>query len=92
MQHLLREAQVEITRLQMLIAVLLRNRFGRRSERLGEAALQQGVEDIEQSLGEQKAKIEAGGVSPNPRKFRQVRFSPATIASRSITWPPSRKV
>ena len=43
----------------MLIAALLRNRFGRRSERLGEAALQQGVEDAEQSLGEQEAKLEA---------------------------------
>ena len=59
LQHLLREAQAEITRLQMLIAVLLRNRFGRRSERLGEEALQQGVENIEQSLGEQEAKLEA---------------------------------
>jgi transposase len=59
LQHMLREAQAEITRLQMLIAVLLRNRFGRRSERLGEAALQQGIEDIEQSLAEQQAKLEA---------------------------------
>jgi transposase len=59
LQHLLREAQAEITRLQMLIAVLLRNRFGRRSERLGEEALQQGIEDAEQSLGEQEAKLEA---------------------------------
>ena len=59
LQHLLREAQAEIVRLQMLVAVLLRNRFGRRSERLGEEALQQGIEDIEQSLGEQEAKIEA---------------------------------
>jgi transposase len=59
LQHLLLEAQAEITRLQMLIAVLLRNRFGRRSERLGEEALQQGIEDIEQSLAEQAAKIEA---------------------------------
>jgi Transposase C of IS166 homeodomain/zinc-finger binding domain of transposase IS66 len=59
LQHMLREAQAEITRLQMLIAVLLRNRFGRRSERLGEDALQQGVEDIEQSLAEQQAKLEA---------------------------------
>jgi hypothetical protein len=33
-----------------------------------------------------------GGVSPNPRKFRQVKFSSATIASRSITCPLSRKV
>jgi hypothetical protein len=59
LQHLLREAQAEVTRLQMLIAILLRSRFGRRSERLGEEALQQGVEDVEQSLGEQEAKIEA---------------------------------
>jgi transposase len=59
LQHLLREAQAEIIRLQMLIAVLLRNRFGRRSERLGEEALQQGIEDAEQSLGEQEAKVEA---------------------------------
>jgi transposase len=59
LQHMLREAQAEITRLQMLIAVLLRNRFGRRSERLGEDALQQGIEDIEQSLSEQAAKLEA---------------------------------
>jgi hypothetical protein len=47
LQHLLREAQAEITRLHMLIAALLRNRFGRGSERLGEAALQQGIEDAE---------------------------------------------
>ena len=59
LQHMLREAQAENARLQMLIAVLLRNRFGPRSERLGEDAVQQGVEDIEQSLGEQAAKIEA---------------------------------
>ena len=59
LQQSLREAQAEIKRLQMLIAVLLRNRFGRRSERLGEEALQQGIEDIEQSLAEQMAKLEA---------------------------------
>jgi len=59
LQHLLREAQAEITRLHMLIAVLLRNRFGRRSERLDEDAVQQGIEDAEQSLGEQQAKLEA---------------------------------
>jgi transposase len=58
LQRLLREAQAEIERLQMLIAGLLRNRFGRRSERLGDAALEQGVEDLEQSLAEQAAKIE----------------------------------
>ena len=59
LQHMLREAQAENARLQILIAVLPRNRFGHRSERLGEDAVQQGGEDIEQSLGEQAAKIEA---------------------------------
>jgi transposase len=53
------EAQAEITRLQMLIASLLRYRFGRRSEQLSDEALDQGIEDLEQSLAEQTAKIEA---------------------------------
>jgi hypothetical protein len=65
LQHLLLEAQAEITRLHMLIAVLLRNRFGRRSERLGEEAVQQGVEDIEQSLAEQAAKLAAAQPAAN---------------------------
>jgi transposase len=69
LQHLLLEAQAEIARLQVLIAVLLRNRFGRRSERLGEEALQQGIEDAEQSLGEQEAKAEAAQPkAQRPRK------------------------
>jgi hypothetical protein len=59
LQRLLLEAQAEITRLQMLIAGLLRHRFGRRSEQLSEDALDQGIEDLEQSLAEQTAKIEA---------------------------------
>jgi transposase len=65
LQHLLLEAQAEITRLHMLIAVLLRNRFGRRSERLGEEAVQQGIEDIEQSLAKQTAKLEAAQPAAN---------------------------
>ena len=59
LQHRLLEAQAEITRLQMLIAGLLRYRFGRRSEQLSDAALDQGIEDLEQSLAEQTTKIEA---------------------------------
>jgi len=31
--------------------------------------------------------LHAGVVSPNRRKFRQPNSSPATIASRSMTWP-----
>ncbi len=63
------EAQTEIARLQMLIAVLLRNRFGRRSERLSDAALQQGIEDLEQSLAEQAAKLEAARPSAEPAQL-----------------------
>jgi transposase len=59
LQNLLLEAQAEITRLQMLIAGLLRYRFGRRSEQLSDEVLDQGIEDLEQSLAEQTAKIEA---------------------------------
>jgi transposase len=59
LQRLLREAQAEIMRLQMLIAGLLRHRFGRRSEQLGDEVLDQGIEDLEQPLAEQTAKIEA---------------------------------
>ena len=57
LQRLLLEAQAEIMRLQMLIAGLLRHRFGRRSEQLSDEALDQGIEDLEQSLAEQTAKI-----------------------------------
>jgi hypothetical protein len=33
-----------------------------------------------------------GVVSPNPRKFRHSKFSPAMTASRSMSWPLLRKV
>ena len=56
---LLRPALAEIERLQLLIAGLQRNRFGRRSERLDDEALQQGVEDLEQSVAEQMARLDA---------------------------------
>ncbi|WP_242523183.1 twin-arginine translocase TatA/TatE family subunit [Thiocystis minor] len=39
-----------------------------------------------------KVDDEHGGVSPNPRKFRQPRLSPATIASRSMSDPVPRNV
>src|SRR6266404_7551945 len=45
--------------------------------------------DREFSLGNE---FHYGGVSPNPRKFRQPNSSPATIASRSMTCPSPRKV
>jgi transposase len=59
LQLILRAALAEIERLQLLIAGLQRNRFGRRSERLDDEVLQQGVEDLEQSVAEQMAGLEA---------------------------------
>jgi hypothetical protein len=59
LRQILRAALAEIERLRLLIAGLQRNRFGRRSERLDDPAFQQGVEDLEQSLAEQAAKLDA---------------------------------
>ena len=59
LQLILRAALAEIERLKQQIAGLQRNRFGRRSERLDDEAFQQGVEDLEQSLAEQEAKLDA---------------------------------
>jgi transposase len=71
LQLILRAALTEIERLQLLIAGLQRNRFGRRSEKLDDDQVQQGVEDLEQSLAEQQARLEAAaataaGATPKP--------------------------
>ena len=96
LQHMPREAQAEIMRLQMLIAVLLGNRFGRRSERLGEEALQQGGEDIEQSLAEQAAKLEAAQPAAErltmPPKRNTVRCQNICRGWRSWSISPTRPV
>jgi hypothetical protein len=59
LQLLLHAALAEIERLRLQIAGLERNRFGRRSERLDDAALQQVTENLEQSLAEQVARLDA---------------------------------
>jgi transposase len=59
LQQILRAALAEIERLRLMIAGLQRNRFGRRSEQLDDAAFQHGVEDLEQSLAEQTAALDA---------------------------------
>jgi transposase len=59
LQLILHAALAEIERLRLLIAGLQRNRFGRRSERLDDAAFQQEVENLEQSLAEQVARLDA---------------------------------
>ena len=77
LQLILHAALAEIERLRLLIAGLQRNRFGRRSERLDDAAFQQGVENLEQSLAEQVARLDAASSAaaistpePSPRPPR----------------------
>jgi transposase len=64
LQLILRAAVAEIGRLRLMIAGLQRNRFGRRSEKLDDAALQHGVEDLEQFVAEQMAGLAAATQSP----------------------------
>jgi transposase len=60
LQQMLRAALAEIERQRLIIAALQRrHRFGRRSEKLGEEAVQLGTEDLEQSVAEQAAVLEA---------------------------------
>jgi transposase len=59
LQRLLGEALAEIERLNLRIVGLERARFGRRSEQLSDDALQQESEELEQSLAEQSAKLNA---------------------------------
>ena len=66
MQQILRAALAEIERQRLIIAALQRNRFGRRSEQLDDATVQQGVEDLEQSVAEQTAAVEAA-MPPPPK-------------------------
>jgi transposase len=63
LQHILRAALAEIERLLSLIAGLQRYRFGRRSEKLDDDQLQQGIEDIEQSIAEQQAGLDAAAAA-----------------------------
>jgi len=64
LQLILRAALAEIERLRLMIAGLQRNRFGRRSEKFDDAALQHGVEDLEQSVAEQMAGLAAAAQPP----------------------------
>ena len=77
LQLLLHAALAEIERLRLLIAGLQRNRFGRRSERLDDTAFQQRTENLEQSLAEQVARLDAASSAaaistpePSPRPPR----------------------
>ncbi|MGD0109793.1 MAG: IS66 family transposase [Rhodopila sp.] len=66
LQQLLLAALAEIERQRLIIAALQRNRFGRRSEKLDDATVQQGVEDLEQSVAEQSAAVAAAVSRSSP--------------------------
>jgi transposase len=59
LQLILRAALAEIERLHLQLAGLQRNRFGRRSEKLDDDQIEQGIEDLEQSVAEQQAALDA---------------------------------
>lgn len=65
LQLILRAALAEIERLQLLIHGLQRNRFGRRSEKLDDEQVQRGLEDLEQSVAEQQAGLDAAAAEPS---------------------------
>jgi hypothetical protein len=77
LQAILRAALAEIERLQFQLAGLQRNRFGRRSEKLADETVQQATEDLEQSVAEKMAGLEAAAktrppVSKPPKRNRGV--------------------
>ena len=93
LQQLVLEAAAEIERLLLQLAGLQRNRFGRRSERLDDETLQQGMEDLEQSLAEHEAGLEAAapeGSKPEgskPEESKPAEEPPQTPAPQT---PPLR--
>ncbi len=66
LRQLPQAALAEIERQRLIIAALQRNRFGRRSEKLDAATVQQGIEDLEQSVAEQTAALDAATPPPKP--------------------------
>ena len=68
LQQMLLAALAEIERQRLIIAALQRNRFGRRSEKLGDATVEHGIEDLEQSVAEQAAALEAAAARANTPK------------------------
>jgi transposase len=68
LQQMLLAALAEIERQRLIIAALQRNRFGRRSEQLSDEVVQRGVEDLEQSVAEQSAALDAAAARSGPTK------------------------
>ena len=59
-------ALAEIERQRLIIAALQRGRFGRRSEKLDEVMVEHGIEDLEQSVAEQSAALDAAVARSTP--------------------------
>ena len=83
LQLILRAALAEIERLQLQLAGLRRNRFGRRSEQLDDEQLQQGIEDLEQSVAEQQAALDAAAAAAKPSKPEPNAASPRAKPKRN---------
>jgi transposase len=87
-RRLLLEAMAEIGRLRLRIAGLERARFGRRSEQLGGAAPRQESEELEQSLAEQSAKLEAVAAAlETPGETRAAETAPQPTRNRGALPP-----
>jgi transposase len=83
LQQMLRAALAEIERQRLIIAALQRHRYGRRSEKLGEAAVQLGIEDLEQSVAEQAAVLEAASRTIPPKQNEAARAPRTEPAKRN---------
>ena len=82
----------EIEHLMLQLAGLRRNRFGRRSEQLDAETLQQGLEDLEQSVAEHEAGLEAAAPpeGPEPGGPEPQAPAPETPPRRPRTEPAKR--
>src|SRR6202035_59528 len=79
LQLILRAALAEIERLQLQLAGLRRNRFGRRSEKLDDEQIERGLEDLEQSVAEQQAGLDAAtAAEPSALEPKTATVSPRT--------------
>lgn len=73
---MLRAALAEIERQRLIIAALQRGRFGRRSEKLDDATVEHGIEDLEQSVAEQSAALDTAVARSAPPKADRPRRPP----------------
>jgi hypothetical protein len=82
-------SSVQLLVAEGLVDAAIVGKAPRRKPRKGVAARQRACDAVAGLLAGRPG---IGGVSPNRRKFRHRRFSPATIASRSMTSALPRKV